>query len=132
MTHGIKALLAATSAVLVAGVIFKTWMFNLRSDIPIPDEKAAAMELLTAKLSGPRYFSAPVTGIRNSDGPWIDVEEAVLQEERVILERHWGKSQRAVVDRLTSQLSEPKPARMVGEYRIPLERLNLALDTIKE
>ena len=132
MTHGIKVLLAATSAVLVAGVIFTTWMFKLRRDIPIPDEKAAAMALLIEKLSGPRYFSAPVTGIHNSDGPWIDVEEAVLQEERVILERHWENSQRAQVDRLISQLSEPKPARMVGGYWIPLERLNLALDTIKK
>lgn len=132
MTHGIKTLLTATFVLLVAGVIFSTWMFTRRSDIPIPDEKAAAMELLSVKLSGPRYFSTPVTGIQNSGGPWIGEDEASLQEDQVIRERHWDKSQRAEVDRLISQLSEPRPVRMVGGYRIQLERLNLALDAIKD
>lgn len=132
MAGGIKRSLMFISAVLLAAGTFAVWKFARRSEIPIPDEKAAAMALLVEKLSGPRYFNAPVAGNQDSDGPWIGLEEACRQAERVIQERHWGQSQRDELDRLISQLSEPSPARMVGGYRIPLERLNLALDVIKE
>ncbi len=132
MTHSIKTLLTVTSAVFLTGVIFSAWRFTRTNEIPLPDEKAAAMTLLADKLSGPRYFSISLTGVRSSDGPWIGVAEAGLQEDRVIAERHWGKDQRAEVDQLLSRLAEPVPARMVGGYRIPLERLNLALDAIKD
>ena len=132
MTDGIKRMLIVISAVLTAAVIFLIWKFTHRSEIPVPDEKVVAMELLEEKLSGPRYFNAPVSGTQDADGPWIGLEEARLQEDRVILERHWGESERTELDQLMSQLSEPKPERMVGGYRIPLERLNLALDAIKK
>ena len=132
MVGGIKRLLIFISAVLVAVGMFSAWKFIRRNEIPVPDEKAAAMALLAEKLSGPRYFNAPLGGNQDSDEPWIGVEEVRLQEDSVILERHWGQSQRAELDRLISQLSEPRPARMVGGYRIPLERLNLALDAINK
>lgn len=119
------------SAVL-AVVSLLIWNFIHRSEIAIPDEKVAAMELLVAKLSGPRYFNAPVSGIKDPDGPWITAEEVLAQKERVILERRWDENEKAGMDRVISQLSEPSPSRMVGGFRIPLERLNLALDAIKK
>jgi hypothetical protein len=132
MACGIKRTLILITVVLIAAGTFAAWKYSRRNEIPIPDEKAAAMALLVEKLSGPRYFNAPAGGNQDPDGPWIGVEEVRLQEDRVIRERHWGQSQRDELDRLISQLSEPRPARMVGGYRIPLERLNLALDAFKE
>jgi len=132
MTVRIKSSVIAILAIMFAVVIFSVWKFARRDKIPVPDEKAAAMSLLVEKLAGPRYFNSPATAEPDADGPWIGVEEARLQQDRVIQERHWGQSQRAELDRLISQLAEPRPARMVGGYRIPLERLNLALDALKE
>jgi hypothetical protein len=113
-------------------VVLVIWNFIHRSEIPIPDEKVAAMDLLVAKLAGPRYFNAPVSGIKDPGGPWISAEEVLAQKERVVLERQWGGNEKAEMDQVISQLSEPSPSRMVGGYRIPLERLNLALDTINK
>ena len=131
MSSRIKRSLIVISAVVAAAAILSTWMVTLQCEIPVPDEKAAAMSLLAEKLSGSRYFNASWTAIPEPGGPWIGVEELEYQEDRVILERHWGPGQRAQLDRLISQLSEPRAARMVGGYRIPLERLNLALDVLK-
>lgn len=132
MTVRIKSPVIAVLAIMFAVVIFSIWKFTRRDKIPVPDEKAAAMSLLVEKLAGPRYFNAPAAAGPDADGPWIGVEVARLQQDRVILERHWGQNQRAELDRLISQLAEPRPERMVGGYRIPLERLNLALDALKE
>ena len=132
MTARIKRALIVITAVFATVAIFSIGWLTRRSEVPIPNEKIAAMELLTEKLSGPRYFNAPVGGTPDADGPWIGLEEAGIQKDRVILERHWGENQKVELDRLISQLSEPNPARMVGGYRIPLERLNLALDSIKK
>ncbi len=131
MVGGIKHSLKVITIILALAVMFPLWKFVRRNEIQVPDEKAAAMALLEAKLTGPRYFNAPAAGIKNADGPWIALEEVRLQQERVILERHWDQHRRDELDRLISQLSEPEPARMVGGSRIPLERLNLALDAIK-
>lgn len=125
MTVGIKSSLIVISATAVILLILQMMRKN---ELRIPDDKAAAMALLIEKLLGPRYFSLSEPGTRDSDGPWIGLEEARRQEDRVIRERHLGDSQRAKLERMISQLSEPRPVRMVGGYRIPLERLNLALD----
>ncbi|MEO7097759.1 MAG: hypothetical protein ABI162_00230 [Luteolibacter sp.] len=132
MTDGIKRTIFVIAAVVAVAVMFSIWWFIHRSEIPVPNENAVAMELLVEKLSGPGYFNAPVTGTPDADGPWIVLEDVRSQKDRVILERHWGGSERVELDRLISQLAEPKPERMVGGYRILLERLNLALDAIKK
>ena len=132
MTDRNKRTLIALSSILAAAAIFFILWFTRRSETPLPNEKVVAMEQLAEKLSGPRYFNASVAGFPDADGPWIKPEKVRLQADRVILERHWGPRGRAELDRLISQLSEPEPSRMVGGYRIPLERLNLALDAIRE
>jgi hypothetical protein len=132
MAGRIKGPIIIMTIVLGIVVMFQIWRSTQQSTIPIPNEKAAALALLEEKLSGPRYFKAPVTGNKDPDGLWIKIEQVRLQEERVILERHWDQRQREELERLISQISEPEPSRMVGGYRIPLDRLNLALDTINK
>jgi hypothetical protein len=131
VTLGIKRSITVVAAVLVAAVAFWVWQFTRRHAIPIPDEKVAAMTLLAEKLSGPRYFNAPATVIQNADGAWIGLEEVQRQKDRVADERQFDGGQRAQLERLIADLSEPQPARMVGGCRIQLERMNLALDAIK-
>ncbi|MEO5914410.1 MAG: hypothetical protein ABIS50_09275 [Luteolibacter sp.] len=131
MPATVKRLLMMIFVLVAAGTTL-TWMVFQPRSLPVPDEKVAAMELLAEKLSGPRYFHAPVSGIQDVNGPWIDVDEARQQQDRVIQERKLDAGQREELNRLISRLTEPQPARMVGGYRIQLERLNLALDGIKK
>ncbi|MEO8615571.1 MAG: hypothetical protein ABI600_10545 [Luteolibacter sp.] len=131
MKTSFKRLLTAISVVAVAAGISVTWRIIRHDRLPVPDEKAAAMELLARKLSGPGYFNLPLKGIREQGGPWIPLEEVSRQKDRVTGERKFGEKQRAELDRLISELSEPQPERMVGGYRVQLERLNLAVDGIK-
>ena len=132
VTHELKRWLVILFAALMAASVCWIWMFARQAAIPMPDAKVAAMSLLAEKLSGPRYFNAPVTGESNAEGPWIRLEEVHGQTVRVIDERKFDGDQRARLERFITELSEPQPARMIGGYRIQLERLNLALDTLSK
>jgi hypothetical protein len=132
MIKSVKRLLSFIAVAVIATGLALTWKFLHRGAVPVPDEKAAAMALLAQKLTGPEYFDAPVAGIQEEGGPWIDPREIDRQKDRVIAERKFDADQRARLDRLIAELSEPQPARMVGGYRVQLARLNLALDTLRK
>lgn len=96
---------------------------------PLPDETAAARELLEAKLSGPAYFQF-------EDGsevprPYLTVAQTRMQTERVSATRQLSAEQRQELDRLIERLTEPSPSRMVGTERLNALKLNLALDEMK-
>lgn len=92
----------------------------------------AAESLLAAKLSGPRYFNAHVTGIRKDGGPWISATDARSQVTKIAEKRKIGPEGVQEIEHLIEQMTEPPPSRMVGAERINLLRLNLSLDSIKD
>jgi K+-transporting ATPase ATPase C chain len=100
------------------------------TEVPIPDEKAAAQELLEAKLSGPMYFQLGESSAE-LPSPYITPAQARAQMDRVIGERHFDAAQREKVEVLIKELTEPSPSRMVGTERLNALRLNLALDEMK-
>lgn len=94
------------------------------------EEVVVAETLLAEKLSGPRYFNAAISGIRDEGGPWINVTDALSQVSRVAGERMLGPEGIREIRRLIEKLTEPHPSRMVGGERINLLRLNLSLDSV--
>lgn len=99
--------------------------------VSIEQERAAADALLVEKLSGPRYFNAPVDTVPEDGGPWIKVHEARSQMARVIAERKLGPEGARAVEQLIETMTEHHPSRVLGGMRINLPRLNLSLDSIK-
>ncbi len=99
---------------------------------PVSDkeERAAAEDLLAAKLSGPQYFTPKVVSALEDCGHWIEVSDAWSQVPRIVAERHISPSAEQSLERLISKLSEPHPYRVVGGQRINLLRLNLSLDAL--
>ena len=123
--------LAAIVAAVTVAVIIKFQAKQSVRSVSSREEIVAAESLLARKLSGPRYFNAPLAGINEAGGPWIDVSDASSQIERIARERQLGPDATVEVRRLVEQLAEPHPYRMVGGMRINLPRLNLSLDSIK-
>jgi hypothetical protein len=100
------------------------------TEVPIPDEKAVAQELLEAKLSGPRYFQLGDSSAE-LPGPYITPAQARAQIDRVIAERKLDAGQREKVELIIKELTEPSPSRMVGTERLNVLKLNLAIDEMK-
>jgi K+-transporting ATPase ATPase C chain len=100
------------------------------TEVPIPDEKAVAQELLEAKLSGPKYFQLGESSAELPN-PYITPAQARAQLERVVAERHLDAAKRERLESLIKELTEPSPSRMVGTERLNALKLNLALDEIK-
>ncbi|MFD0892592.1 potassium-transporting ATPase subunit C [Luteolibacter ambystomatis] len=133
-SHRLKiiTILVTLAALLVISIVRYGKILDERA-LEIPDEKAAGMELLTRKLSGPGYFQdvtknpGAVTG---DEGPWITPDEARSQFDRVVNERKFGGDQSDQVRKLIEKLTEPHPSRLVGSDRINLNKLNLAVDQI--
>lgn len=98
--------------------------------IPIPDDKAAARELLEQKLSGPGYFQLGEPSAE-LPSPYITPAQARAQLDRVVAERHFDMAKRERVERVIKQLTEPSPSRMVGTERLNALKLNLALDELQ-
>ncbi len=123
-----------TVALLIA-VIAIGWVTYLTRGVSPVSEKeeiAVATALLAEKLSGPRYFNAPVPGISEEGGPWIDVADAESQLARIAAERKLRPEAIRELEQLIVKLTESHPSRIVGGKRINLPRLNLSLDSIKE
>ncbi|RBP47309.1 K+-transporting ATPase C subunit [Roseimicrobium gellanilyticum] len=100
------------------------------TEVPIPDEKAAAQELLEAKLSGPGYFQLGEPSAE-LPSPYITPAQARIQLDRVVGERHLDAAKREQLENLIKELTEPSPSRMVGTERLNALKLNLALDELK-
>lgn len=99
--------------------------------VNLNDERAAAENLLAAKLSGPRYFNVSPDVQPEGGVLWIDVDDALFQVPRIVAKRKLGAEAEKSVRQLIEKLSVSHPYRMVGGKRINLSRLNLSLDSIK-
>ena len=130
----IAGLWLAIAAALI--ILFVSWIRfphdGSTSPVSASDEALAAERLLAEKLSGPRYFNAPVGDIREDGGPWIEVSEAWRQLPQVAAERKMSPAGIHRAERLIEQTAEDPPSRIVGGQRINLSRLNLSLDSLKE
>ena len=93
------------------------------------EEQRVAETLLVEKLSGPRYFKAPLSGIADESGSWIEVSEAIRQLPDVAAARGLSPEAAREVAALIERLSESPPSRAVGGPRIRVNRLNLSLDS---
>lgn len=100
------------------------------TEVPIPDEKVVAQELLEAKLSGPKYFQLGESSAE-LPSPYMTPAQARAQIERVVNERHFDALKRERLETLIKELTEPSPSRMVGTERLNALKLNLALDELK-
>ncbi|QIF00661.1 potassium-transporting ATPase subunit C [Roseimicrobium sp. ORNL1] len=100
------------------------------TEVPIPDEKAVAQELLEAKLSGPKYFQLGESSAE-LPSPYMTPAQARMQLGRVVNERHLDAVKRERLENLIKELTEPSPSRMVGTERLNALRLNLALDEMR-
>ncbi|BCU77104.1 potassium-transporting ATPase subunit C [Luteolibacter sp. LG18] len=128
----IRLKLAVVLAVAIALVAIGLVQWKHRDGLSIPDEKVAGVELLAKTQSGPGYFHAANESTAEDGGPWITPDEANAQLDRVVSVRKLSGAGMEKVKLLVSKLTEPHPSRLVGGERIPLVRLNLALDEIKE
>lgn len=123
-----------TVALLIAVISIGWVTYLMRGVSPVSEKEeiAVATALLAEKLSGPRYFNAPVPGTSEEGGPWIDVADAESQLARIAAERKLRPEAIRELEQLIVKLTEPHPSRIVGGKRINLPRLNLSLDSIKE
>lgn len=145
MSPAVRTKLIIVSAGLVLlGIAFggaRLLQYAQRGRLVIPDEKAAAAELLAQKLSGPRYFQAGSAASDEAgkfsrpemrDGePFISVANAESQVEHIVAERRLDAERTAKVHKLILRLTEPSDSRIVGEPMINLLKLNLALDELR-
>lgn len=124
------------AAVALMAVVAIFWISfpTLRGITPVSEKEeiAVATNLLVQKLSGPRYFNAPVSGISQEGGPWINAADARSQLARIAAGRNLGPEAIHELEQIILKLTEPHPSRIVGGERINLPRLNLSLDSIKE
>ncbi|WP_035606367.1 potassium-transporting ATPase subunit C [Haloferula sp. BvORR071] len=101
--------------------------------LPLPDERKVAMEVLTGSQTGPRYFH-PVPNASTPDEKgilWISPAAARDQVDEVLSVRELNATARDKILKLIDETSEPHPSRIIGGERINLARLNLALDGMK-
>ncbi len=114
---------------VAAGVMFLAW--HEKGPRPVSGEEAreTAERLLAREMTGPRYFSAPVTAIQEEGGPWIDVPDAVAQTQGVAAARGLTAGQIEELKKIATRLAEPHPSRVVGGGRINLNQLNLTIDS---
>lgn len=107
--------------------------------VSLPDEKAAAAQLLAKRLSGPGYFEVPPGGLRDESGvaatsavePHITASAAQKQVERIARERQLDAAGVVKVEDLIRRLTETPSSRVIGEEHLNVLRLNLALDELK-
>ena len=100
-----------------------------QSKFAIPDEKAAAEQLLAEKLTGPRYFQLEAPS-PETPHPYLSPFQAKAQVARIVSERQWSEDITDRVNLLIDSLAEPPPSRAIGTDRVNVYRLNLALDEL--
>ena len=93
------------------------------------DEKAAGLELLAKKLTGPTYFHQVDSPL--SKAGYLTPAEASQQVPSIVGSRHWDTVKASEIQVLIVQLSEPPPYRWFGSPQVNIIRLNLALDALR-
>lgn len=130
MKPSLRILLSALFLVLLGAGAWLAWRKD--AEPPLPDEKKAAMELLTETQTGPRYFRVTGDAAKPDEQGlvWIDPAAARDQVDGILKERKLNAPAKGKILKLIEEASEPQPSRVVGGERINLARLNLALDTV--
>lgn len=124
-----RPLLVFLAGLLLGGLVAVWWFVGRDDGERLPDEKKVAMELLTDTLTGPGYFHAPEGIAPDEHGVvWLSPVQAGDQIDRVLRERKLDAGERAKLENLIDEVSEPHPSRTIGGDRINLARLNVALD----
>lgn len=126
----IATVIVALVILALIGLAPYAWV-NTTARVPIPDEKAAGVELLAEKLTGPGYFSR-ADATEEEGTLWLGSDKVAGQFERVVAERRFSPSEEKKLRKLIEQLKEPQPSRLIGGERVNLVRLNLALDQTRE
>ena len=124
-------IVAALPVLIIIGVIY----LESRRQPNYPDETAAGLELLSKEFRGSGYFHRSVsdTNPPNASHPdyYITVDEALAQLSRIQSERGLSTNNAPELEHLISQLAEPPESRAVGETKVNVLRLNLALEQFK-
>ena len=124
--------------VLLAIVFLAPIALNIRDHLTrprqLPDEKSAIIQLLAQKFTGPEYFqieSGTAAQNSSSDKVYLTVESAKKQIGRISAARKFDAEDTSRLNALISGMTEPPQSRVVGEERVNLLMLNLALDALK-
>ncbi len=94
-------------------------------------ERDAILQLLTQKFTGPQYFqndTSSSTQPLSSDKVYISPASAKSQVNRIATERKLTPEASMRLNDIITRMTEPSPSRVVGEDRVNLLLLNLALD----
>jgi hypothetical protein len=124
---------------LLGALFFTPIAINIRDHIvgwrsKLPDEKTAILQALASKFAGPSYFqaeSADFSFKSTSDRVYISKSSAVKQVDRIADHRQFTPEMTAKLKDLIARLTEPAPSRTVGEERVNLLMLNIALDALQ-
>lgn len=130
MNRSLRIFLAGLLLGLLGAAGWLAWRKD--AEPPLPDEKKAAMELLTEAQTGPRYFHVTGDAAKPDEQGLVWVEPAAAREQvdGILKERKLDASAKDKMLKLIEEASEPHPSRTVGGERINLAKLNLALDAL--
>ena len=123
----------ALTVIFCAPIAVNIYDHLTRQKSGFPDEKTAIMQLLASKFAGPSYFQPDRDGVASALSPdrvYILTSSALVQSDRVAGERKLNDEFKARLRDLILKISEPSPSRAIGETRVNLLLLNIALDTL--
>ena len=104
-----------------------------RPRAPFSNEKAAILQLLAQKFTGPLYFQPDESSERqplSADKVYISAASAKSQVQGIARSRKLSAGDAARLNDIIARMTEPSPSRVVGEERVNLLLLNIALDAL--
>jgi potassium-transporting ATPase KdpC subunit len=118
----------------LAPIAFNIYNYIARRGSGLPDEKTAIMQLLAQKFTGPGYFqtdeSSAATPL-SANRVYISATSAKAQLAKVSAERKLAAADITRLKDIIERMTEPSPSRAVGDERVNLLLLNLALDALQ-
>lgn len=126
-----SALWALLVIVFLTPISFNIYDHLTRPRNTLPTERDAILQLLTQKFTGPQYFQNDTSASSqpmSSDKVYISPASAKSQVNRIASERKFTPEKSLRLNDIITRMTEPSPSRVVGENRVNLLMLNLALD----
>lgn len=125
---------AALLTVFLTPVSYNIYEHLARRRSGPPDEKTAIMQLLAQKFTGPRYFQTDETAAAvplSANRVYLSAASAKAQMVRISAERKLALADVTRLRDIIEKMTEPSPSRVVGEERVNLLLLNIALDSLQ-
>lgn len=114
--------------------VLNVYDYIKRRRSPVPSEKAAIQQLLAKKFNGPHYFQPDESSAHqplSEDKVYISTASARSQVQGISGARRLSAGDIAKLNDVIARMTEQPQSRIVGEGRVNLLLLNIALDSLQ-